>query len=139
MPWISLTSDHVKARLAEEELTAIEGAGGGTGDRLAGIIQQVTSLVRAKVAACHKNELGASGTIPEECLYSACTIAKHSLLSSVSSYTGDDGKLRGEEFREANKFLYDVAKCEIGISTEDDTTVSGSDSGSYGGAPIYDF
>ena len=61
MSWITLTTDHIKARLAEDELLAIEATGGGTGDRLTDIITQVTSLVRSKFAACHKNdELGLS-------------------------------------------------------------------------------
>ena len=139
MSWIALTSDHIKARLAEDELNAIEETGGGDGDRLAGIITQVTSLVRASVAACHKNLLGPSGTIPEECLHAAATIAKHDIRASLPSITGDDeNKLRIEEYRDATGFLKSVSKCEIGIEN-DDGDISGRDSGCYGGDPKYNF
>lgn len=139
MPWITLNEDHIKARLAEDELYSIEGTGGGAGNRLAGIIIQVTAMVRAKVAACHKNKLGPSGTIPEECLHSAATIAKHNIRASLSS-TGseDEGELRKDEYREAITFLNKVASCDIGIEAETGQ-VSGRASGCYGGEPYYNF
>lgn len=139
MSWIALSRTHVESRLAADELAAIEETGGGDGERMVGIMEQVTALVRAKVAACHKNTLGASGLIPEECLHAACTLAKHDLLATLSSYAGEDTDLRKEEYREAQKFLNDVARCDIGISTENDTVVSGNDSGSYGGEPYHQF
>lgn len=137
--WITLTADHVKARLAEEELVEIEGAGGGDGDRLAGIIVQVTALVRAKVAACDDNELGEAGTIPEECIHAATTIAKHDLRSSLPT-TGseDEGNLRREEYREAINFLRDVAKCDIGI-VNPSGTIGGREPGCFGGSPLLEF
>lgn len=139
MSWITLTEDHVKARLAADELDVIEATGGGSGDRLPGIISQVTSLVRAKVAACHKNTLGESGTIPEECLHAAATIAKHDIRASLPS-TGseDEGDMRKEEYREAINFLRDMASCKIAITT-DGVTVEGQASGCYGGDPLYEF
>lgn len=139
MSWITLTTDHIKARLAEDELLAIEGTGGGTGDRLTAIIIQVTALIRSKVAACHKNELGTAGTIPEECLHAAATIAKHDLRSSLPSTGGEDeGDLRKEEYRSAMDFLRDVASCKIGIeNTSGD--IGGRESGCFGGDPKYDF
>ena len=138
MSWISLTSAHIKARLAEEELDAIEDTGGGDGDRLTGIIDQVTSLVRAKVAACHKNILGPAGTIPEECLHAAATIAKHDIRASLPSTGVDDSDLRKDEYREATSFLNAVARCEIGIE-DDGGGIAGRDSGCYGGDPKYNF
>jgi hypothetical protein len=138
MSWISLTSAHIKARLAEEELDAIEDTGGGDGDRLTGIIDQVTSLVRAKVAACHKNILGPTGTIPEECLHAAATIAKHDICASLPSTGVDDSDLRKDEYREATSFLNAVARCEIGIE-DDGGGIAGRDSGCYGGDPKYNF
>ena len=118
---------------------AIEGTGGGTTSRLPGIIEQVTQLVRSRVAACHKNELGATGTIPEECLHAAATIAKHDLRASLPS-TGsqDEGDLRREEYRNAINFLRDVSNCEIAITT-DSGAVSGRDTGCYGGEPLHCF
>ena len=138
MSWITLTADHVKARLAEEELYAIESTGGGDGDRLAGILTQVTSLVRASVAACHKNLLGPAGTIPEECLHAAATIAKHDVRASLPSTGSDDTELRKEEYRDATGFLKSVARCEIGIEN-DGGEIAGRASGCYGGEPKHDF
>lgn len=139
MSWIALTADHVKARLAEDELLAIEGTGGGNGDRLSAIIAQVTALVRSKVAACHKNDLGTAGTIPEECLHAAATLAKHDVRASVPSTGGEDeGDLRKEEYRGAMDFLRDVAACQIGIENPSGD-IGGRDSGCYGGDDKHDF
>ncbi|YCM47017.1 hypothetical protein V2O64_24555 (plasmid) [Verrucomicrobiaceae bacterium 227] len=139
MPWIALTSAHIKARLAEEELEEIEATGGGDGDRLSGIIEQVTSLVRASVAACHKNQPGPDGTIPEECLHAAATIAKHDIRASLPTTGGDDdNKLRIEEYRDATGFLKSVARCEIGIENHGGG-IAGRDSGCFGGDPKHDF
>jgi hypothetical protein len=137
--WIALTADHVRSRLAQEELEEIEGVGGGDGDRLSGIIAQVTAMVRAKVAACDDNELGEAGTIPEECLHAAATIAKHDLRSSLPT-TGseDEGNLRREEYRNAMTFLNDVAKCDIGI-VNPSGQVAGREPGCFGGKPLLDF
>ena len=139
MSWITLTSTHLKSRLAEDELDAIEETGGGDGDRLTGILAQVTSLVRAKVAACHRNVMGDAGLIPDECLHAAVTIAKHDVRASLPSTGSDDeGDLRREEYRNAMTFLNDVAKCEIGIEN-DGGTINGRDSGCYGGDAKHDF
>ena len=139
MDWIVLTAEHVKARIAADELAVIEDTGGGTGDRLTGIIEQVTAMVRAKVAACHKNILGPSGTIPKECLHAAATIAKHDIRASLPS-TGseDEGDLRKDEYREALDFLRAVARCEIAIEKHGGG-VSGRSSGCYGGETLHDF
>lgn len=139
MPWITLTSYHVRDRLASDELDVIESVGGGSGDRLTGILAQVTSLVRSKVNACHKNSPGVAGTIPEECLHAAATIAASDLRASIPSMGGDDeNKLRSEALRMAHEFLKDVSKCEIGIEDEVGT-VAGSDSGCYGGDVKHSF
>lgn len=139
VPWIALTADHVKARLSEEEIFAIEDTGGGDGNRLTGIIGQVTALVRAKVSACHRNSLGADGTIPEECLHAAATLAKHDLRASLPVTGSDDeGDLRKEEYRGAMDFLRDVAACKIGIE-KDGGGLEGRESGCFGGDLKYDF
>lgn len=139
MSWIALTAAHIESRFAVGELDAIEETGGGSGDRLTGILEQVTALVRAKVSACHKNTLGVSGTIPEECLHAACTLAAHDIRAALPSYV-EDTDIRRDAYRNANKFLDDVASCSIGITTETSSTqVNGSDSGSYGGEALHSF
>jgi len=138
--WITLTSDHVRDRLAFDEINAIEATGGGDGDRLSGILTQVTSLVRAKVAACDDNSIGDAGTIPEECLHAAATLAKHDLRATLPS-TGleDEGDLRADEYRAAQDFLSEVASCNIGIENPDGESIGGRESGCYGGDPILKF
>lgn len=140
MAWITLTTDDIRNRLADCELEAIEETGGGTGDRLAGIIDQVTSLVRAKVGACRRNELGASGTIPEECRHSASTIARHNLRATLPT-TGseDEGEMRRSEYQDAMSFLNDVADCKIGIISDATSEVGGRSLGCYGGDDKYVF
>lgn len=138
MAWLTLSPEHVESRFSADEMVTFEDVGGGSGDRLTGILQQVTSLVRAKVAACHKNTLGEAGTIPEECLHAACSIARHNLMASLSS--DENTETRKDEYSEANRFLTDVANCKIGVTTEGSSTeVSGSDSGCYGGNPYLEF
>ena len=133
MSWIELTPEHVKARIAVEELNTIEHTGGGDGDRLRGIIEQVTSLVRAKVAGCDRNVLGDIGTIPVETLHAAATLAKHDLRSTLPS-TGseDEGDLRKEEYRQANTFLNQISRCEV-LITSDGVQINGQNQGCYGG------
>ena len=140
MAWITLTTEDIRNRLAECELDAIEETGGGTGDRLAGILDQVTSLVRAKVGACNRNELGAAGTIPQECLHSAATIARHNLRATLPT-TGseDEGEMRRSEYQDAMNFLNDVAECKIGIVLESTSEIGGRANGCYGGEDKYVF
>ena len=139
MSWLALTSDHVKARLGANELETIEEVGGGDGDRLAGIITQVTALVRARVAGCHRNELGTAGMIPDECLHAAATIAKHDIRATLPS-TGseDEGDLRKDEYREAMDFLKAVSRCDVAI-TSDSGSVNGAGTGVYGGSDLLTF
>ncbi|MGE9267640.1 MAG: hypothetical protein ACQKBY_06050 [Verrucomicrobiales bacterium] len=140
MSWIALTPAHITSRIAAEELATIEAVGGGSGDRLSGILDQVTALVRAKVSACHRNTLGPAGTIPEECLWAAATIAKRSLRGTLPS-TGDEDekKIRDDEWREATRFLDSVASCDIGIADDGDDQAGGFASGCYGGETYQTF
>ena len=138
MAWIALTRKHIAARMACDEIDAIEETGGDS-DRLAGIIEQVTYLVRSKVVACHKNELDLAGLIPEECLHAAATIVKHDLRATLPSFA-EDTELRREEYRSANQFLDKVASCQVRI----DATIGGSspsdpETGCFGGDPQYCF
>lgn len=138
MPWIALTEDHIKDRLAEDGVDVFEGVGGG-GNRLPGIIDQVTAEVRGYVAGCHKNKLGPAGLIPEECLRSAVTIVVYDLIGSVEDVsTEDESKGRGGKAGRAEGFLRRVSRCEIGIEKHGGG-VSGSSSGCYGGEPLQDF
>lgn len=139
MAWVELTKNHIKSRLSQYEIEAIEETGGGDSDRLAGIITQVTSLVRSKVASCHRNTLGDSGLIPEETIHAASSIAKYNLSTTVaSSMTEADEKSRVLEYRDAMNFLEKIANCEVNITTDDGSVERGSE-GTYGGADLMNF
>lgn len=139
MSWVSLTREHVMDRMAEHELDAIEQTGGGPGDRLTGILAQVTALVRGKVAACRSNTLGDAGKIPEECVFAAATLCRHALRSALPVMAGDaELETRRAEYAGAMAFLDQVAACEVAI-TDDEGPVSGADSGSFGGDAKHSF
>lgn len=138
MAWVAITSADIEDRMAQDEIEAIEETGGGTGDRMTGVIAQVVSLVRGKVSACDKNTLGASGTIPEECKYAACTLVRHALRAGLPSYTESETEMRRDEYNDATAYLNSVAACEVRLE-EEGGEVSGSATGCYGGDPQYDF
>lgn len=142
MAWITLTAEHIKSRLAVDELDAVEDTGneGDATPRLPGIIEQVTLLVRGKVAACKDNTLDADATkIPEELLWAAATIAKHDIRASLPT-TGseEETRLRQREIDQAFRQLDDAAACRLSI-TNPDGAVSGQLGGCYGGANLLDF
>ena len=103
MAWSELTDSEIKSRLSHAEVEAIEETGGGD-DRLPGIIDQVTELVRSRVAACSRNTMGTAGTIPAECKHAAAAIARHNLLTSIPSDYVITEK-RENEYRDALQFL----------------------------------
>lgn len=149
MSWITITADHVLSRLAQGELDAVQETGNTTdsalatyNDKLAGILSQVTSMVRGKVASCRDNlpKLGPDGTIPEECLFAACTIARDALVGSLPLSEGAT-EVRKEELREAYRLLNSVASCEIRIADATGIIPEAAESSfaSFGGAALLDF
>ena len=145
MSWLALTTDHVKARLAKDEIDNYVVAGGQFADGsdiLDGIITQITSMVRGKVASNPDNlsKLGAAGTIPDECLFAACTIARDSLVGSLPLSEGAT-EVRKEELRQAHAFLDAVASGKVRIEASDGTMPEASvgSEASYGGSPILEF
>lgn len=143
MPWITLTLDHIKSRLSEAEITCYDEVGrledGEVTSRItgpSGVIFQVTQLIRSKVVSCHKNKLGPRGTIPEECIHAAVSIARHNITSTPG---GDDGERdRDEEYRDAMSFLRDVSRCAISIKSPDGE-IGGRGSGCFGGDLKHNF
>lgn len=145
MSWITLTPDHVKARLAKDEAENYVVAGGqflDGSDILDGIIEQITSMVRGKVASNPDNlsKLGAAGTIPDECLFAACTIARDSLVGSLPLSEGAT-EVRKEELRQAHAFLNDVAVGKVRIESSDGSIPEASvgTEASYGGCTRLEF
>ena len=146
MSWIIVTKDHISARLSADEsesyVTAADQAKDGI-DILDGIIAQVTAMVRSKVGANRDNrhQMGPSGTIPDECLFAACTIARDALIGSLPLSEGATD-LRKEELRKAYEFLDAVANGDVLIESPLGDASADSTSSSipiYGGNPILDF
>lgn len=130
MAWIALAESHVMDRLPEGERVALEAAGEADSApaRLPGILSQITSLIRGKVAACDKNRgrMGAPGTIPEECLFVGATLAREALIASQPTPEGVTDPRR-EEIKQAYAFLDKIASCDVAIADS---------SGNYPGEPI---
>lgn len=120
MSYVSLTQAHIEARISDSERLSLDEAGqeGSYQSRIPGIIEQITGLVRSKVASCRQNVLGLTG-IPQECLFHAVTLARHALLASLPVPEGYIDP-RQEEYRAANTFLDAVATCDVLIQPPDD-------------------
>lgn len=146
MSWITLTPANIKGRLAKDELESYVDAGDQAidgVDTLAEIISQVTAMVRGKVASCRDNlgKMGPDGTIPDECMFAACTISRDAIIGSLPLSEGAT-EVRKEELRKAHDFLAAVAKGDVrienaaGVIPEISET---SASASYGGAALLNF
>lgn len=148
MSWVVISKGNVLGRLAQGEFEAYEAAGNHTDDeaavevdKLAEIISQVTTLVRGKVSSCRENipKMGQSGTIPDECLFAACTIARDALVGSLPLSEGAT-ETRKEELRNAHAFLNSVANCQVRIAdATGEIEPSATSASYYGGAPLIDF
>lgn len=137
MSWITLAAPHVLDRLSTDERDAIERAGEDSStDRLAGIVTQVTAMVRGKVATCSENlaKMGAAGTIPDELLWAAATIARDSLVASLPVSESDSEERKAEK-RRADELLDQAARCELRIEDPDGALPEADDDGAgdYGG------
>lgn len=141
MAWITIAESDVLNRLSDGEKTAFElASGNSTPSRLAGILSQVTALVRGKVASCKDNRgnMGDTGTIPDELLWAACTIARHSLISNLPTFD-EQPDARNRELDQAYKQLDDVASCEFGIASPDGSGDIVQSVGVYGGSDLLEF
>ena len=139
MAWITLVASNVLDRLAGDELFAYEQSGGNEdGDRLTGILSQVTTLVRGKALSCSENiaKAGATGTIPDELLWAAVTIARQSLINSLPTAEGEADPRR-DELDRANRQLDDAAECKLRIESSTGTITSSV--GVFGGETLLDF
>jgi hypothetical protein len=145
MSWITLTADNIRGRLAKDEIDGYVIAGNQEQDgvdTLAEIISQVTAMVRGKVASNRDNlsKLGPDGTIPDECLFAACTIARDALVGSLPLSEGAT-EVRKEELRKAHSFLDDVASGKVRIEDSNGTMPEAETTSStaYGGSSLLDF
>lgn len=85
MPWIILTVDHVYQSLAEPELAALRELllMPSQVDPLPEILDRTSQEVRGYVAAWHGQQVGQPGTVPNELLTSAISIARWRLIGRL--------------------------------------------------------
>ena len=141
MSWTTLSKSHVLARLSSDEKEALELVGEQASvNKLAAICEQVTSLVRSKVATCPANTLGTAGTIPADSLFHAVTIARAALIAAQPTREGVTDP-RAAELVAAHKYLDAVAECKVAISDESGNypSAAAESSPTYGGAELLDF
>ena len=146
--WITITPENILGRLAQSELEEYQAVGNLSDeetpppvvDKLAEIIGQVTTMVRGKVLACQSNErhMGPAGTIPKECLFAACTIARNAFVSSLPINEAITDA-RNEETRQAHSFLDAVARCEVALESSIPISAIPDGVARFGGDKYLDF
>ena len=110
-------------------------------DIFAGIIGQVTNMVRSKVASWPSNipSMGPENTIPEECIFAACTIIRDALIGSLP-LDETATSLRREELRKAHEFLDQISRGEVIVQGGDGYgSIATASTGSFGGRKLLDF
>ncbi|HRQ89184.1 MAG TPA: DUF1320 family protein [Bacteroidia bacterium] len=118
--WIELTPDDVRDNMNATELTAYRTklAGPGTPDPLPGIIAQVVYQIRGAVRSCGKNRLHETATlIPRSAEHHAVVLVLYRLANRFRLDVTED---RRAEWREANRWLRDVAACQYDIEPPTD-------------------
>ena len=141
MSWVTLSTAHVLARLTTDERDAFEAVGEtASTDKLGGIIEQVTALVRSKVASFSGNTPGEDGTIPPGALYHAVSLCRAALVAAQPTMEGSTDP-RAEETRQAYLYLDQVAKGEVLVTSPEGVfpAVIAESTGSYGGKSLFDF
>lgn len=145
MSWTALTADNIRGRLSLDELDGYVQTSGQESagvDSLVEIIYQVTAMVRGKVASNPANltKTGPAGTIPDECLFAACTIARDALVGSLPLSEGAT-EVRKEELRKAYAFLDSVAAGGVRIEDAGGALpeIPSAASRSHGGSTLLEF
>jgi hypothetical protein len=119
MAWITLTESKVEARLTKPELAALLTAARQDDQTDAGLlaaaISAVTAEVRGYVAACAKNTLGESGTIPEELESAALALIRRHLFTRLPALRNLYDAIREQETKDALERLRDTAACKFAI------------------------
>jgi hypothetical protein len=117
--WITITSTALQTRLAKPELDALGTAavqsGQTTETLVAEAIAQVTAEVRGYVAACSRNTLGETGTIPDELESAALALIRRHLFTRLPGMKRLYDEIRTKETEDALQRLRDTALCRFAI------------------------
>lgn len=116
MAWITLSETNLGERLAAEELEALQTAAvGDFGNTVPDVLASVVAEVRGRVAAESKNQLGPTGTIPEELKSAALAIARWRILSRLPGMKFLQDEARRAEYSDALSLLAAVADGKFAI------------------------
>jgi hypothetical protein len=141
MPWVTFTTDHVKARLYDSEEEAYADVAGDAIDRLGEIVIQTCAKFRGAIRSNPQvAEMGAEGTLPDFCIFDAAVIARTALvgLSPVTEGVTDP---RRDEYNAAKKTLESLPTINPKAFGDDLSELSGSSisSASFGGSSQLNF
>lgn len=126
--WRIVIEDDVLNALNAAELAAFRrvqaNADGSDGDVLPDTISSAVMEARGRIAACKNNSLAEGETVPEVMIHHVVAIIRYRLLSRLGVSVKEG---REQEYKDARKFLEDVARCQVAIPSiggDDDTTPS---------------
>lgn len=114
MAWRAITEDDLREYLSGQELDAFRQAttSPGEDDPVQGILDKVTSLVRANVQACPRYTLAGDGFIPEVLMDAACAIAVVKIMARAGGAVLDQAGERKKAADNARATLKDVSQCK---------------------------
>lgn len=130
--WITVTEAHLQQAISGPELDAFRAAALASGqtDPVTGIVAEITQEIRGYVAACTRNQLGPSGTIPDELLHAFLSLFVPRFQSRAGGVVIDPNGQREREVSAARQLLGQVASCKFAIvqpvAPDTSSTVGGS-------------
>lgn len=122
MNWIELLPADIEDNLNSTEMNAYRTAKQkpGAADPLPGIIDQVVYQIRGAVRSCRSNRLHENPVlIPRSAEHHATVLVLYRLANRFRLDVTDD---RRAEWREANRWLRDVAACDFDIEPPTEET-----------------
>lgn len=93
---------------------------GSAGDVLPAIMEAAVVEARGRIAACRRNTLAAGLTVPEVMIHHLAAIIRYRLLTRLGARVKPE---REQEYKDARRFLEDVARCQVAIPDPDDAAV----------------
>lgn len=120
--WRNLTVEDLETAMNAAELKALRTKllTEGQEDAIPVVLSQVVAEFREAIRSCSNNRMSPDETtIPDGSIRHAVAIARHRLLTRFSD-SKEVGEARLMEYREANRYLLSVAKCELGVERFDE-------------------
>ena len=115
--WVTIQESDLLTGISGPELAGIRSAALATGqsDPVQPTLDQVTRLIRGRVAACRHNRLGEGNTIPDELMEAAVAIALMKLPARAAGLTIDPDGTRQSAADDAQDLLKEVAACRFAV------------------------